>query len=267
MGDRDQTLPPLRVRPDDVKGFLDSLEGQGRCRSTLLAYASKLDTFLSYVTDGLVRKGTLAQWGESLREQGYSSATINSYLSAANGFVSYLGRRDLQLIGLPNVNHSPRPAITRAEYLAALSFARSAGRERDYLLVKAMAVLGLSASSLESLTVDAVERGFVGQTCIPKPLGRELRSFVTRQGISSGPVFRGRDGTPLGRNSLAAALRALACRAGIQPERLSASAVSSLRKAAFRQIEHDLRPLVAHAYDGLLDAEQATIGWGGDSDC
>lgn len=267
MGERIHTPPPLRLGPTDVEGYLASLSSRGRRRSTVAAYASKLRAFLGFVGDGPVREGTLARWGESLRAQGYSAATANSYLSAANGLVAFAGRRDLQLADLPDAGCSPRPALTRAEYLSALSLARSEGRERDYLLIKSMAVLGLAATALGSLTVDSLERGLVGQVPIPGFLVEELRSFAARQGVSEGPVFRGRDGAPLSRSSVAAALRALAARADVRPEGLSAGAVASLRAEALRQIERDLEPLVARAYDGLLDAEQAAVGWGGDGDC
>ena len=121
MGDASQTLPPLRVRPDDVKGFLASLEGQGRCRSTLLTYASKLDAFLCYLPDGRVSPGTLAAWRDELIARGHSSATANSYLSAANGLVGFLERRDLQLSGMPAPEHERRPTLPRREYLRVLS--------------------------------------------------------------------------------------------------------------------------------------------------
>lgn len=267
MGDRIQTLPPLRLETTDVEGFLASLERKGRQRSTVAAYATKLSAFLGYASDGLVRENTLARWRESLLDQGYSAATANSYLSAANGLMSFLGRRDLQFVDLPGASHSPRPTLTRVEYLSALSCARSEGRERDYLLVKSMATLGLSASSIDGLTVESLDRGVVGQVPIPESLDGELRSFVTRRGIAGGPIFCGRDGAPLSRSSIAATLRGLASRAGICPERLGAGAIASLRAEAIRQIERDLEPLVARTYGCLLDAEQAAVGWGGGGDC
>lgn len=267
MGERIQTLPPLRLGTADAEGFLSSLKRKGRRRSTVAAYSSKLNAFLDFAADGLVRGDTLARWRESLLDQGYSPATANSYLSAANGLVSYLGRRDLQLVDLPDTSHSPRPTLTRAEYLTVLTYARSEGRERDYLLVKSMAILGLSASAIENLSVEALERGMVGQAHIPAPLDRELRSFVARRGIADGPIFCGRDGAPLSRSSIAATLRTLAIHTEVCPERLSAGAVASLRKETLGQIERDLAPLVTRTYDGLLDAEQAVTGWGGDGGC
>lgn len=120
MGDHIQTLPPLRLETTDVEGFLASLERKGRQRSTVAAYATKLSAFLGYASDGLVRENTLARWRESLLDQGYSAATANSYLSAANGLMSFLGRRDLQFVDLPGASHSPRPTLTRVEYLSAL---------------------------------------------------------------------------------------------------------------------------------------------------
>lgn len=261
MGDASQTLPSLRVRPDDVKGFLASLEGQGRCRSTLLGYASKLDAFLSYLPDGRVLPGTLAAWRDELIARGHSSATANAYLSAANGLVGFLGRRDLQLSGMPAPEHERRPALPRREYLRALIFARSAGRRRDYLLVKSMAVLGLSTSTLPLLDTERLAGRAVGGVPVPEALARELESFTVDEGISSGPVFRGRDGSALSRGAVSAALRSLAKGAGVDPGALCPAALASMRAEAISTIGRRLEPLVERAYDGLLETEQLATEW------
>ena len=41
----------------------------------------------------------IAEHGLSLLKAGYSPGTVNTHISAANGLLAFLGRRDLQLIG------------------------------------------------------------------------------------------------------------------------------------------------------------------------
>lgn len=264
MGEGISTLPPLRIGSQDVEGYLSSLEARGRRRATLAGYAPKLRALLDFLPDGSISSGTLGAWRNELLNRGYSPATANSYLSAANGLVASLGRRDLQLSDMPGSEHSPRPSISRQEYLQVLSCAHSAGRKRDYLLVKSMALLGLTASSLSELRVESLGSGSVRGVPIPVGLVAELQSYVEGEGLVSGPIFGGRDGSPLSRSAVASVLRSLAEAAEIAPERLSPGALSSLRKEAIEAIEGDFAPLVEHVYDSLLATEQMTVGWGGD---
>lgn len=264
MGDGTHTLPPLRIDPRDVEDYLVSLEDRGRRRETLAGYAPKLRALIEYLPDGSILPGTLAAWRDELMSRGYSAATANSYLSVANGLVGFLGRRDLQLCDMPETGHSPRPSISRKEYLRALACARSAGRRRDYLLVKSMALLGLTASSLAELRVESLDAGEASGVPIPAGLASELRFFVEKEGLTSGPIFVGRDGRALSRSVVAFALRSLASLAGIAPERLSPGALASLRRGTMAAIEGDFAPLVERVYESLVITEQMTVGWGGE---
>lgn len=263
MEDSAQKLPPLRLGASDVDDYLAMLAGSGRRRPTVADYAPKLEAFLGYLDDGVIEEGTLLEWLNELLSRGYSPATANAYLSAANGLMSFLGRRDLQLTNLPDASQAPRPGLTRSEYLAVLARAHSLGRERDYLLVKSMVILELSASTRPCLTVEALSEGFMGQVAIPRFPSDELISFAAREGIVSGPVFCGRDGHPLSRSAIASSLRSLATSSGISPEKLSPGALSSLRRNTLEKIERDLAPLVEHAYGHPLSTEQMTVGWEG----
>lgn len=263
MEDGSQKLPPLHLAPSDVEDYLVMLKDEGRRSSTIAGYASKLEALVDYLPKGVVDEGTLLGWLNELLSRGYSPATANAYLSAANGLMSFLGRRDLQLTNLPDACHAPRPGLTRHEYLSVLASARSGGRERDCLLVKSMVILGLSASALPCLTVEALSGGLVNGVAVPRFLSDELGSFAAREGVVSDPVFCGRDGRPLSRSAIASSLRSLAASAGISPEKLSPGALSSLRRNTLEKIERDLAPLVEHAYGHLLSTEQMSVGWEG----
>lgn len=258
---------PLAVSREDVAAFLAALELDGRSATTLSCYATKLSALLDYLKGSPVMPGTLAAWRGHLLEAGYSPRTVNTYVSAANGLVGFLGRRDLQLVGQLDAEGGERASLTRAEYLSLLSTARDRGRQRDYLLAKTIATLGVSASSLDRVTVAAAACGRLldgrEDVVIPPALADELLSFARAQGMEEGPVFRGRDGRPLSRTAVAACLRSLARDAGLPPERCGPGALSQLRRTALEKIEESLAALVKKTYEGLIDAEQAAVGWSG----
>lgn len=45
---------------------------------------------------------------------------MNTHLSAANGLMEYMGRRDLQLVGALEADKGLQPELSRVEYLRLL---------------------------------------------------------------------------------------------------------------------------------------------------
>lgn len=262
MEDGSQKPPPFRLAPSDVEDYLFMLKGEGRRSSTIAGYASKPEPLVDHLPKGIADEGTLSGWLNELLFRGYSPATANAYLSSANGLMSFLGRRDLQLTKLPSARHAPQPGPTRREHLSVLASTRPR-RRRNYLPVNSMVILGISASALPRLTFEALFGELAGEVAVPGFLSIELGSFAAREGMVSGPVFCGRDGHPLSRSAITSSPRSLAASSGISPEKLSPGAHSSLRRNTQERIERDLASLVEHAYGHLLSTEQMTVGWEG----
>lgn len=260
--------PGVQVTPADVDAYLEALEARGRRAATTSVYAAKLRLLLSYLAGEQLGEGTLLEWRSYLLEEGYSPRTVNSYLSAANGLVGFLGRRDLQLTGQLESGATKHREPSRSNYLRLLSFVRGRGDMRDYLLIKSIALLGLSVSELSLLTVEAVRAGGVRlpgppdtSVAVPDVLAREIMDYAARQGLEEGPVFLGRTGSPLSRTSVAARLRAAAMGAGLPPDACGPGALASLRRKALVDIEASLSSFVTQSYDRILDVEQALVGW------
>ena len=122
---------------------------------------------------------------------------MNIHLTAANGLLDHMGRRDLQLLGQLDVVPEIQPELTRAEYLRLLQAAKGLSRERSYLLVKVFALTGIRVGELERVTAEAVKEGRLlitadgEQRYVPLPncLRRELLDYLDRQRIRDGPVF------------------------------------------------------------------------------
>ena len=179
------------ITPEAIRAYLDTLSGRGRSRGTIQVYAARLEAlYAGLPPDKRISPGTLAAWRETLLAQGYSPGTVNTHLSAANGLLDYLGRRDLQLVGQLEPEPAVRPELTRAEYLRLLQAARSLEKERTYLLVKVFALLGLPVGELPRLTVEQVQAGHVlvrgngaqWYEAIPRCLEQELRAYIRRRG-------------------------------------------------------------------------------------
>ena len=139
------------ITSEMIRSYLETLSRRGRSRNTVQMYGAKLRAFYHYLpSDKRVGPDTLSAWRGALLEAGYSPGTVNTHLSAANGLLGCLGRRDLQLAGQLEPEPSIQPELTRAEYLRLLQAARTLEKERTYLLVKVGPGQGQAAVSFHS---------------------------------------------------------------------------------------------------------------------
>ena len=270
LRDRPAASAELTITWEEVCRYLDSLAVRGRRHETIQVYRPKLEAFYRFLPeDKRITADTLGLWRAALLREGYSPGTANTHVSAVNGLLAYLGRRDLQLIGQLDTGEEIQPELTRAEYLRLLTTARTQGRERTYLLVKTFALTGLRVGELDQMTAEAVAEGRVSvaeggrrqEVPIPACLQRELESYLHRTGITAGPVFLTRSGRPMRRTQVSGEIRTLCRDARVDAEKSNPRCLRRLYQATQEQIRADVLSLAEQAHEQLLDAEQRTVGW------
>lgn len=257
----------LRLTEEALEDYLEALTQCDRVVGTLEAYRHSIfSLYRTLPEDKLIHGDTLVQWQAAMVEQGYSPRTINARLSAVNGLMSFLGRRDLQLPVPLNVEPEEQPELTRAEYLRLLSTARTLGKERLYLLVKVFGSTGLPLRELPSLTREAVWADQVllpgqGRLHIPQGLRLELLSFGDREGIAAGPLFRGRSGAPIRRTTVTESMKQLCRDAGVPQEKANPRCLRRLWQSTQSAIRARVDLLVEQTFDQLWETEQLEVGW------
>ena len=254
------------VTPNAIQAYLDRLTAKGRGASTVKNYSNKLTMFYQELPEGKqVTEQVLLDWRQSLLERGYSPNTVNTYLTAVNGLLEYMGRRDLQLVGQLDAVPEIQPELTRTEYLRLLETARTLERERIYLVVKVFALTGIRVGELPLLTAEAVETGWLSvsgeQRPIPGCLRRELLDYIARNGIRSGPVFVSRNGRSLQRTQVTAEIQSLSRDARVEAAKCTPRGLQRLYRATQAEIENDIRLLTARSYEQMLNTEQLAVGW------
>ena len=269
---QDRTAAPaeLTVTWEEVCRYLDSLAARGRRRETIQVYRPKLEAFYHFLPeDKRVAADTLELWRAALLREGYSPGTANTHVSAANGLLAYLGRRDLQLIGQLDTEEEIQPELSRTEYLRLLATARNLGRERTYLMVKVFALTGIRVSELNRVTVRAVEEGRVLTACdgraqyvlIPACLRKELTVYLRRVGITAGPVFVTRSGRPMRRTQVSGEIRTLCRDARVDGDKSNPRCLRRLYQVTQERIRDSVQMLAEQAHERLLEEEQLTVGW------
>lgn len=269
---QDRTAAPaeLTVTWEEVCRYLDSLAARGRRRETIQVYRPKLEAFYHFLPeDKRVAADTLELWRAALLREGYSLCTANTHVSAANGLLAYLGRRDLQLIGQLDTEEEIQPELSRTEYLRLLATARNLGRERTYLMVKVFALTGIRVSELNRVTVRAVEEGRVLTACdgraqyvlIPACLRKELTVYLRRVGITAGPVFVTRSGRPMRRTQVSGEIRTLCRDARVDGDKSNPRCLRRLYQVTQERIRDSVQILAEQAHERMLEEEQLTVGW------
>ena len=269
---QDRTAAPAErtVTWEEVCRYLDSLAARGRRRETIQVYRPKLEAFYHFLPeDKRVAADTLELWRAALLREGYSPGTANTHVSAANGLLAYLGRRDLQLIGQLDTEEEIQPELSRTEYLRLLATARNLGRERTYLMVKVFALTGIRVSELNRVTVRAVEEGRVLTACdgraqyvlIPACLRKELTVYLRRVGITAGPVFVTRSGRPMRRTQVSGEIRTLCRDARVDGDKSNPRCLRRLYQVTQERIRDSVQILAEQAHERMLEEEQLTVGW------
>ena len=269
---QDRTAAPaeLTVSWEEVCRYLDSLAARGRRREPIQVYRPKLEAFYHFLPeDKRVAADTLELWRAALLREGYSPGTANTHVSAANGLLAYLGRRDLQLLGQLDTEEEIQPELSRTEYLRLLATARNLGRERTYLMVKVFALTGIRVSELNRVTVRAVEEGRVLTACdgsaqyvlIPACLRKELTVYLRRVGITAGPVFVTRSGRPMRRTQVSGEIRTLCRDARVDGDKSNPRCLRRLYQVTQERIRDSVQILAEQAHERMLEEEQLTVGW------
>ena len=261
----------MPLTPEHIDGYLEHLRSSGRTEGTLEAYRQKIGRLYQALPgeSKLIRQDTLPWWREKLAEEGYSATGINQFIIVVNGYLGYMGARDLQMTDRLESDDKPVPELTRHEYLRLLSAARILGREQAYLLVKVFGNSDLPVQELPSLTVEAARAGMirVAYRCsseiirFPNAVCRELLDYARRRGIGSGPIFLTRTGNPIARNNVTTAIRQLCAAAQVPEEKGSPRCLRKLHQTTREGIERSVALLVEQAQERMLEEENLSTGW------
>ena len=258
------------VSQEDIQGFLAAYENLDRAEGTVQFYQRKLRRFYQDLPeDKIIRPDTMKNWQEKLLQDGYAPGSVNAFLSAANSYLDYIGHREYQLAGQLKEEKPPQPELSRAEYLHLLRTAKALDKEKVYLLIKVFASTGLFAQELPEVTVEAVREGkiicnqnkYMQIVTVPACLQKELMDYARKNGILTGPIFQTRDGRPMHRTYVSAAIRNLCEEAKVPREKGNPKCLRKLYLSTKAGVESNVSLLVEQAMERMLEQEQFSVGW------
>ena len=261
-----------KLSPEILEEFLAYLLSRGRSQVSLQEYRRTLTIFWDCLSeDKVVTAESGFRWKQWLEEKGFSPRTINTRISVWNSLAQYLGHRDWQVGEFSDIGGRVQPELTRQEYLRLLSAAKEMGEERIYLLIKAMGGMGLRMQELSQLTAEAVRQGSVrlerqnGMSVrvlhLPAILQREMMEYMSREGITRGPVFTTAGGKPMDRSNIGHSIKRVSRDARVAEEKVNPRCLWKMYRSTQQEIQANVAVLIEQAYERMLEQEQLVVGW------
>lgn len=215
------------ITQEHIDAYCLSLLADERAVGTIQKYRRDLAAFARWIGGAAVTKETAARWKTHLLERGYKPETINSKLSAINGFFTYMNWaiRVKFLKIQRQLFRDPARELTREEYTRLLTTARENRQERLALIMETLCATGIRVSELRYITVEAAKdgratislKGKIRTILLPTKLYRKLTKYAKKEKIASGAIFRTKSGKPISRRQVWYELKRLCGAAGVEP--------------------------------------------------
>lgn len=241
------------LTPELIQNYLFYQEEQERSTATIQKYTHDLTELYLYLNGQPLNKSVLIGWKQKLTET-YAPATVNSMLTAVNGYLSYMGWPELR-VKLLKIQKSlfldEQKELTRREYIRLVQTAEREGNERLSLVIQTICATGIRVSELRFITAEAVCCGRAGITnkgkrrtvFLPNKLRRLLKQYLKKKKITAGAVFVTRTGNPLNRSNIWRDMKALCERAGVDSDKVFPHNLRHLFARTYYSMERDLSRL------------------------
>ena len=192
------------ITKTNVKSFESWLQREERSQGTIEKYLRDLRAFCRFGAEQNATaeelKEKLASWKDYLIRSGYAVVTVNSMLTAVNGFFRFMGWEECRVRPVRRqrrIFSDEKKELSKSEYMCLLRAAEEEGNQRLYYILQTIAATGIRVSELPFITVESLKTGRSEVQCkgklrvilLTRELCRALQGYCRKKGIQSGPVF------------------------------------------------------------------------------
>lgn len=233
------------LKHEQIRQFSDYLFREEKSAATQEKYLRDVRAFWVFASGQVVTKELMVAYKQNCVEQGYAVRSINSMLASVNSLLDFLGWQDCKVknIRLQRQTYcAEEKELTKGEYLRLLEASKKNAQLN--LVIQTICGTGIRVSELRYFTVEAVSRGEIIVDCkgktrtilMPGKLRKLLLNYAKGQKRQAGVIFVTRNGLPLNRSNIWAAMKKLCEAAGV---------------AATKVFPHNLRKLFARTFYGI----------------
>lgn len=241
-----------RITGERKEQFRETMRENERSQATIEKYMRDLEKLAVFLGGEELDKEKLIAYKNYLQESGrYRTASINSFLAAANYFCQAMGWQELKLRTIRTQRETFREDnryLTQREYNCLIETAVKSGRRRLAVMMQTIGSTGIRVSELQYIDVACVRSGMTDICCkgkirrilLPRSLQKLLEGYIREQGLVQGPVFCTASGRPLDRSNIWREMKALCQMAGIEEEKVFPHNLRHLFAVCFYRVEKDI---------------------------
>ena len=211
--------------------YAEYLQQEERSMGTVEKYLRDLRAFETYLNGRVVTKELVSAWKTWLLNSDYAPVTVNSMISAVNGFLQFVGWEECRVKFLRiqrRIFRDQSKDLTKEEYQRLLDAAEAKGQKRLALLMESICATGIRVSEVRHITVDAAKagrvdislKGKIRTILIPNKLSRKLLKYAKQQKIASGEIFLTKSGKSLSRRQIWGEMKAVCKTAGVDSSKV-----------------------------------------------
>lgn len=195
-----------------IEDYKTDLKLSEKKEKTINQYVGYIEEFLNYTEEEIklkedITKEDLISFKEYTQNK-YKVNTVNIKITILNSFIDFIGLdnsyklkhlKKQQKATLENV-------LTQKDYERLLRIAEARNKTVMYYLMETLAEMGIRISELQYVTVEAVKKGVAvfdskgtveRKAFINKKLKKELLKYCNDNNITTGIIFKSRNGNPL----------------------------------------------------------------------
>lgn len=233
-----------------LQSFRTYLVEEEKSEATIQKYLHDVAQLLHYLDAKEITKERLLEYRMQLTKI-FQISTVNGKISAINSYLQFVGKTDCRLKFIKyqrKVFVEEQREMTKNDYKKLLQAAKEEKKERIYYLMLTLASTGIRVSELQFLTVEALKKKKIniymkGKTrvvLLQKELCDKLKTYIKKEKIKSGCVFRTKTGRPMDRSNIWKELKRLCEKAKVDREKVFPRNFRHLFARTFYQIEKSL---------------------------
>lgn len=232
--------------------FRAAMQEGEKSPATIDKYMRDLEKLETFLNGEALNKERLVAYKNELQESGrYKTASINSFLSAANYFCQTMGWQELRVRTIRTQREAFREDgkyLSQKEYERLIETANKAGKHRLAMIMQTMGSTGIRVSELQYIDVSCVRRGMTDIRCkgkirrilLPGRLQKLLRQYVRERNLTRGPIFCTSSGRPVDRSNIWREMKDLCRMAGVEEQKVFPHNLRHLFAVCFYRVERDI---------------------------
>ena len=243
----------MYIKSEDIYHFREYLLKEEKSKETISKYIFDINEFYKSIDKIEISKEVIIEYKNQLIAKKLNPNTINSKLSALNGFFKFLGYNDYCVKFLriqKKVFQSEKKELTKKEYEKLVKTAYKQNKEQLALILQTIGSTGIRVSELKYITKEAVLnnracihlKGKERVILIPKTLKRRLMDYIKKNNIEN-EVFITKNKTPIDRKQVWRQMKQLCKEAHVDESKVFPHNLRHLFAVTFYKLNKDIAKL------------------------